>query len=291
MKRLHLICICISGMAIFAGSTRLSAGVSEKVVQETAEFVMRKFGKTALKEGAETFAERLGKAATRHGDDLVKAVRKVGPKAIQYADDAGEQAPRILSLLSKHGDDAAHWVILRPQAMKLVSQYGDDTVEVLLQHKGVAEPLMEHLGKPAVEALQAVGPQGGRRLAMMAESGNLARIGQVPEVMNVIARYGDPAMDFIWRNKGPLAVGTTLTAFLAEPKAFIDGSASLAGTVGSSLVQPIVHESAKAFSWVLSTVMAFLMISAGAGFYLAFRHPRLAAAMGKAAVLKILKRS
>ena len=290
MKRLHLICICISGMAIFAGSTRLSAGVGEKVVQETAEFVMRKFGKTALKEGAETFAERLGKAATRHGDDLFKAVRKVGPKAIQYADDAGEQAPRILSLLSKHGDDAAHWVILRPQAMKLVSQYGDDTAEVLIRHKGVAEPLMEHLGKPAVEALQAVGPQGGRRLAMMADSGNLARIGQVPDVMNVIARYGDPAMDFIWRNKGPLAVGTTLTAFLAEPKAFIDGTTKLAGTVGSSLVQPVVQETAKAFSWVISAIFLLLIITVGGVGYLACLHPRTAAVMVKAAIHKVLKR-
>ncbi|MFM7318336.1 MAG: hypothetical protein ACKO5E_15440, partial [bacterium] len=106
-----------------------------------------------------------------------------------------------------------------------------------------------------------------------------------------IARYGDPAMDFIWRNKGPLAVGTTLTAFLAEPKAFIEGSASLAGTVGSSLVQPVVQESAKAFSWVINMILAFLMVGAGAGGYLAFRYPRIMAEMAKAAIFKMLKRS
>ena len=291
MRRTRLRHFSITGLFFLGCTTTAPAGVGEKVVQETAEFVLRKFGKTALREGAETFAERLGKASLRHGDDILTAVRKVGPKAMKYADDAGEEAPKVLRLLSKHGDDAAHWVIERPQAMKLLSQHGDDAAEVLIRHKGVAEPVLERLGKPAIDALGAVGPQGGRRLAMMAESGDLAKLGQVPELMNVIARYGDPAMDFIWRNKGPLAVGTTLTAFLAEPKAFIEGSASLAGTVGRNLVQPVVQETAKAFSWVISTILAFLMISAGAGGLLAFRHPRAAAAIGKAAVLKIFKKS
>jgi hypothetical protein len=65
---------------------------------------------------------------------------------------------------------------------------------------------------------------------MMAEGGELAALGRSPEIMDVIARYGAPAMDFIWRNKGPLAVGTALTAltaFLANPKPFIDGTSQL----------------------------------------------------------------
>ncbi|MFM7592255.1 MAG: hypothetical protein ACKO85_10715 [Isosphaeraceae bacterium] len=291
MRRTRLRDFGIMGLIFLGFTTPVSAGVGEKVLQETAEFVLRKFGKTALREGAETFAERLGKASLRHGDDILTAVRKVGPKAMKYADDAGEEAPKVIRLLSKHGDDAAHWVIERPQAMKLLSQHGDDAAEVMIRHKGLAEPVLERLGKPAVDALGAVGPQGGRRMAMLAESGDLAKLGQVPELMNVIARYGDPAMDFIWRNKGPLAVGTTLTAFLAEPKAFIEGSASLAATVGSSLVQPVVQESAKAFSWVINMILAFLMVGAGAGGYLAFRYPRIMAEMAKAAIFKMLKRS
>lgn len=291
MRRTRLRYFSIMGFFFLGCTTTVSAGVGEKVVQETAEFVLRKFGKTALREGAETFAERLGKASLRHGDDILTAVRKVGPKAMKYADDAGEEAPKVLRLLSKHGDDAAHWVIERPQAMKLLSQHGDDAAEVLIRHKGVAELVLERLGKPAIDALGAVGPQSGRRLAMMAESGDLAKLGQVPELMNVIARYSDPAMDFIWRNKGPLAVGTTLTAFLAEPKAFIEGSASLAGTVGSSLIQPVVQETAKAFSWVFHLILFLVILTVGGTGSLAFAHPRTARILLKAAKEKVLKRA
>ncbi|MFM7317822.1 MAG: hypothetical protein ACKO5E_12830 [bacterium] len=291
MRRTRLRDFGIMGLIFLGFTTPVSAGVGEKVLQETAEFVLRKFGKTALREGAETFAERLGKASLRHGDDILTAVRKVGPKAMKYADDAGEEAPKVIRLLSKHGDDAAHWVIERPLAMKLLSQHGDDAAEVLIRHKGLAEPVLERLGKPAVDALGAVGPQGGRRLAMMAESGDLAKLGQVPELMNVIARYGDPAMDFIWRNKGPLAVGTTLTAFLAEPKAFIEGSASLAATVGSSLVQPVVQESAKAFSWVINMILFLIVLTVCGAGSVAFLQPRAFRFLLKATAQKLLNRN
>ena len=283
-----IICLLASFLLLATNPTR--AGVGEKVARETAELVIRKFGKTAIREGAETFAERLSKAAVRHGDDLIVAVKKVGPKAIQFADEAGQDAPKILRLLSRHGDDAAEWVIQRPAGMQLLSLYGDDAAEVLIKHKGIAEPLLEKLGKPAVEALGAVGPQNARRLAMMNQSGELAKLGQVSELMAVISKYGDPAMDFIWRNKGPLAVGTTLTAFLSEPKVFIEGTAQLAGIAGTTLVQPVVQETARAFSWLASAVTALLVITLGGSGYLAIRYPRMAASLGKAALQKVVKR-
>ena len=40
--------------------------------------------------------------------------------------------------------------------------------------------------------------------------GELAAIGRTPELLGVIAKYGDPAMDFIWRNKVVLAGGARL---------------------------------------------------------------------------------
>jgi hypothetical protein len=257
------------------------ADLGSKVAQETAEFVLKKFGRKILTEGTETFAERIGASALRHGDDVFNAVRRVGPGALSLADEAGEQAPKLLRLLSKHGDDAAVWVARRPAAMKLMSRYGDDAAEVLIKHKGLAEPVLETLGAPAVNALGAIGPRGGRRLAMMSEAGEWAGIGRTPELMQVIARHGDAAMDFIWRNKGALAVGTTLIAFLAKPDSFLDGTNRLAGTIGDAAVKPLVQETGRAISSLIWAVMVLLVGIPAAGIVVAAKHPKLAGEMAK----------
>ena len=101
--------------------------------------------------------------------------------------------------------------------MKLVLRHGDGAAAVLAKHSGgIAEPVVEQFGAGAVRALEATAPQGGRRLAMMMADGDLAKIGRTEELLAVVAKYGDPAMDFIWRNKGSLAVGHYTRGFSCQ---------------------------------------------------------------------------
>jgi hypothetical protein len=145
-----------------------------------------------------------------------------------------------------------------------------------------------------------VGAQSGRRLAIMAEGGELAALGRTPEVMGVIARIGDPAMEFIWRNKGALAVGTALTAFLANPQPFIDGTTRLTGTVAEHAVRPAVvaagnvaQEAAGLVRWSFTILVAALAV----GLCLAtkngaFRKPLVRAAVkiaGKRVLAGVIK--
>ena len=92
-----------------------------------------------------------------------------------------------------------------PKGMQLFLKHGDEAAAVLVKHKGIAEPILEKLGQPAVKALQATNTQGCRRLSMMLESGELAKIGRSQEILDVIGRYGDRAMNFVWQHKGALA--------------------------------------------------------------------------------------
>jgi hypothetical protein len=173
--------------------------------------------------------------------------------------------------------------------MKLLSQYGDDAAEILIKHKGLAEPVLEKLGAPAVNALAAIGPRGGRRLAMMAEGGELAALGRTPELMQVITRHGDAAMDFIWRNKGALAVGTSLTAFLAKPDSFINGTNQLASTIGDAAVKPLVQETGRAISSLIWAVLVLVVGVPAAGAWFAMKNPKLAAEMAKGLIAKGVK--
>lgn len=274
MTRRHAKRLAFAAILCVIAGTDASADLGSKVAQETAEFVLKKFGRKALSEGAETFTRKLTASAARHGDDVIRAVKRVGPSALSLADEAGEQAPKLLRLISKHGDDAAVWVAKRPSGMKLLATYGDRAGEVLIKHKGLAEPVLEKLGAPAVEALGAIGPQGGRRLAMMVEGGELAALGRTPELMQVITRHGDAAMDFVWRNRGGLAVGTGLTAFLASPDSFIQGTTRLAATAGEAVVKPLVEETGRAVSSLIWMILALVVLFLAGGLCLALRHPK-----------------
>jgi hypothetical protein len=93
-------------------------------------------------------------------------------------------------------------------------------------------------------------------------------------------------MDFIWRHKGALGVGTTLTAFLAQPKAFIDGTNQLASTVGDVAVKPLVQETGRVVSSLIWAVLALVVGVPAAGIFLAAKHPKLAGEVASALLTK-----
>ncbi len=227
------------------------AGVKSKAAKEAAEYVAQKFGKEAIEEGAETFARKVEVLAVKHGDEAISAVKKVGPTTLRIVEEAGENGPQAIKLMARHGDNAL-WVVAKKNRMAIFVKYGDDAAEAMMKHGELAEPLIQTMGKPAAGALTAVSKQNGRRLAMMAEDGTLNQIGRSNELLPVVTKYGDAAMDFIWRNKGALTVATTLTAFLSDPKPFIDGTVELAKPIAEAPGK-IATEVARNTDWTVVT--------------------------------------
>jgi hypothetical protein len=120
--------------------------------------------------------------------------------------------------------------------LRLVSRYGDDAAEVMIRHKGIAQPLIAAHAQPAIKAMQSLSPQNARRLAILHADGDLIRMGRTQELLEVITRYSDQAMEFIWKNKGALLVSTALAAFLADPQPFLDGIRQLTENVSKHAV-------------------------------------------------------
>jgi hypothetical protein len=251
---------------IVAGVSRSEGGARSKVAQETAEYVLQRFGRQAAREGAEGLARKIEVYASRHGDEFVQAVRQVGPRAFHLVEEAGVNGGKAVQVMARHGEHGATWVVARPKGMQLFLQHGDEAANVLVKHKAVAEPLIEHLGQPAVKALQAANAQSGRRLAMLLESGELAKIGRHEELLEVVAKYGDRAMTFVWDHKGALATTAGLTAFLANPEAFINGVRDITQIVGENAVKPLVEipaavatEVARGTNWTVIFILIGLI--------------------------------
>lgn len=237
------------------------ADVKIAAVREAVEFVMKKFGKEAAEEGTEALTQRLGALAAKHGDEALEAVRNVGPKALKAAEAAGDQGGTALKAMARYGDDGLEFVAKNPEGLKLASRFGDDAAEALVKNKGVGAQVIENFGEAGAKALKAVDGQSGRRLAMMAADGELKQIGRTPELLDVVGRYGNRAADFIWTHKKSLAVAAVLTAFLADPQPFIDGTKDLAGIAAETVVQPLTEGIAARTDWTLWGIVVIMAVA------------------------------
>jgi hypothetical protein len=75
-------------------------------------------------------------------------------------------------------------------------------------------------------------------------------------------------MDFIWRHKGALTVATVLSAFLADPGPFFDGTRDLVGLGAQATVGPVaawpsklVAGAARGLSGALVLAISALLIA------------------------------
>lgn len=242
-------------MVIVAATVQVAhAGLSSRVLREGVEFTARKFGKEVAEEGIEKLSKKMAGLAAKHGDEVVSAAfSKVGPRAGKLVSEAGEQADVALRMLARHGDEGIG-LVTRPASLRMISQFGDDGADAILRHGAIGEQLIGEFAEGGVKALNNVTAQNGRRLAMLAGDGALK-----PPLIDVICSHGDRACEFIWKNKGALAAGTTLAVFLANPEPFLDGTVQLTEIVADTAVRPLAEEAGRHYGGTM--ILAGLLIA------------------------------
>jgi hypothetical protein len=127
---------------------------------------------------------------------------------------------------------------LRGTASRRAARHVDDAARAVTPHLNVGMTLVP-LARSSSRAMAVLAPRNARRLGIMAADGALARSGRWGELVAVIERHGDRAMDFVWRHKGALAVSTILAKFLAEPEVFLGGGRELIGGAVREATQPL----------------------------------------------------
>jgi hypothetical protein len=259
MKIRSMTC-CLATVALLVTAAAVRADVKSKAAQEAAEYVIQRFGRQAVKEGAGPLARKIESYAARYGEEaFLLAVRRAGPETFALVDAAGADGAKAVRVLARHGEEGATWIVKRPKALAQVVRYGDEAAEVLVKHPGIAEPLVERSGGAAVKALAAVNPRNGRRLGMLME-GELGKLPESGKLLDVLAQYGDRAGEFVWNNKGALAVGTALAAFVANPEPFLNGTKEIAKIGGETVAKPLAEGVARGTNW---TVVILAVLAAG----------------------------
>jgi hypothetical protein len=261
MRPQALVRIAVFVLALGTYDVTVQAQGKVAVVREVVELLTRRFSKEVAEEGSELLTRKVETFLVKYGDEGAEALSKVGPRAIQLADSAAANAAadgvQATRWLAKYGDEAT-WVVGNQSRTALASKIGDEATEAMIKHGAHVEPVLSAIGKPAANALRAVSEQNARRISMMSDSGELAKLGRSKELLDTIAKYGDKGMDFVWKNKGALAVGTAMVAFMADPEPFIEGTKSLADVAATAVIAPLANEIGKKTNWTVVIVVVSL---------------------------------
>ena len=252
MKTIVLVLALLCGNA--ATLNLAYAGLASSTVRESSEAILAKFGKGMAGRTVDEVAESTTKAVAMHGDEALPFLKKAGHTGFSVLNEAGEKAPDVLKLYARKGDGAI-WLISDPKKLGIFLKHGDSAADALLKHPGIADDIISRYGNDGIGALNAVSREGGQRLGILAGDGLLFATPRSTELLPVIRRYGDEAMDFIWKNKGALAFASVLTKFLADPEAFISGVQKL---LGETLIAPIINGT----NWTL-IILAILSVMFG----------------------------
>jgi hypothetical protein len=233
MKFRQMLALALIGGCLLAPLNGV-AGLFTTPAREVGDAIFSKFGKGAAGSSADEITSAATNAIARHGKDAAPLLKNSGHAGFQALDIAGDKAPEVIKLYAKRGDEAL-WVISEPKRLAIFIKHGDSAADALIKHPGLADNLVERFGGDAATALTAISKPSAQRLAMVAEEGLLNASARNPELLPVIRLYGDSAMEFIWKNKGALAVASVLGTFLADPNAYISGVKELAVPVLSSI--------------------------------------------------------
>ena len=254
MSPIRIVALVLLLVVILGQSVPVDAGVATSAIRETSEFILKKFGKGVAGETAEQIASKTTKVLAKHGDECLPLLRRSGHAGFQALEEAGEQAPDVIKLFAKRGDEAV-WIISQPKKLTIFLKHGDTAAEALLKHPGIADDLIQKYGINAGGALTRVSRTQAQRLSMMAADGTLDAMPQTTELLAVIRKYGDEAMEFVWKNKGSLAVATVLATFLSDPESYISGAKQL-------IVDPFLEPIAKNTNWTLIILVCLAVVFA-----------------------------
>jgi hypothetical protein len=111
----------------------------------------------------------------------------------------------------------------------------------------VTTPVVGKFGDDGARALASLSTTGGERLASIADE--LASSGRGKDWMKLIAARGDEVMEWLWKHKGSVAIGTAATAVALQPEEFLRASEHVATAVldsaGKHVFEPLIAQGAK----------------------------------------------
>jgi hypothetical protein len=227
------------------------ASVAGKGSREVAEIVLKNGGREITEEALEKTTLQLSRVVEKCGQEALPVCKKYGPKALRVLYDAGDDGGTYLvKAIDQYGDDA-----IRAGATRLgrsVIREGNELgIRNVARFNDQIVPLMRRYGSSADRAFAALTETRDAQRLLLLEAEKIIPSIKFGELLDVVGKYGQKGLDFIWKNKGPLAVLDVLVTFLKDPEAYINGVKDLvtAVVVGPDGKGGVVNAVTQAIPW------------------------------------------
>lgn len=203
-------------------------------------------------------------AKAQVGRLLKEGLEAAGKKA--FGKTASKASQEGAEELLKKGSSATLRVVGRESAETAAKRAGlvvigqtDEAVKAVGKHgSAIAGPLVNSFGDDGAKALMNLSSTNARRMAIVADE--LAAGGRGADWMRVLAEKGDVAADWIWKNKGTIAVATAATAFLANPEPFLQAGEQVVSTgietAGEHVARPLIEQTVGSVAPQVATQIA-----------------------------------
>lgn len=221
------------------------------------------------------------------GQFLKQGFKYLTKQGIDAADEAAEAGAK--SVFRESGEAGAE------AASRLAVKQTDDVVEGLGRVSGAVtlrsadeatEMIVRSLGKNGLTSLDRLSPSGMSKMADVAAE--LSASPYRDAWLTTLRAYGDEAADFLWHNKGSLAIAATGTAVALAPEAFLRSTGRVVETAVSSasehIMEPLITQTAQHvagpvarevtkqaaanFPWTLAFCLMFAGVAGGLAYLL-----------------------
>jgi len=215
-----------------------AVSTSGKAVREIVEELAQQIAPTARPEFTKTTLAQLEKITSICGNKSLDVIEKHGIVALRVFQNAGEEAgPYLVKGISLYGDDGLR--LAQTAVGRSVLREGNEfAIRAVIKHTDAVVPLIRTYGDECAHVLTQLSPRNGRRLIQMVDEKSLAS-SDIQKLMGTIGKYGDDAMDFIWRNRKLLATATVLVAFINDPEPYLKGIKDLSKVLVDPIIQSI----------------------------------------------------
>lgn len=233
MKK-RLVCLLTASFSFF--SINIHAGVTTKAIQEIIEVVEKTAQKKLTAKISSEFAQDIEKIVSKYGSQSIPFIKSFGKEGIKILENIDEFAgKKIIKLFEKIGNDT-YYIINDATKLKLFLKYGDDAAEILLKFPGIADDIIQEFGAKGLKALQNItNREDAAKLALILSETNAKK--WTDEIFEIIEKFGQKGLDFIWKNKGKLFLAGVGYSFFNNPEPYINGMTTL---VGDKVIEPII---------------------------------------------------
>ncbi len=246
------------------------------VLREAGEFLGLRTERAIIRETEAVATEKTAELFTRYGRRGRQVFALIGDDALKVSEKFGREG---LEMCMAHSAESARFLAKHADESILIwRRFGREGTSLMVKYPGMARPLLEKCGRQGLAVAEKLSPGGLAKFTSLSQK--LSRE-NLDIMITWTLKKGDEVIDFLWRNKVPLAAGASLYTLLRSydagsgQKLFDKDGRPVSWAPGSNFLQrqidKITDHTLASYPWLPLLPLVFFLGIIGVDFRFVFR--------------------